>query len=100
MNVVGAMLLVFSMVRVPQSCGFPKEDLLDTRQDWNDVVITTSVTMSGPGHMVVKSYEIDAKNHVTLKYCLFQSTENSQLQSLQTIKIEWRLKGVRLSDLR
>ncbi len=49
--------------------------------------------------MVMKSHEIDAKNRVTLKYCLIQSEENSRLDSLAHIKIEWRLKGVRLGDL-
>lgn len=49
--------------------------------------------------MVMKSYEIDAKRQVTLKYCLVQSVENSRLQSWSTVNIEWRIKGARLADL-
>ena len=99
MRTVCAVLLVFSIVPVLQACPKPEQDKLALRQDGDDVVVSTSVSSSGPGQMVMKSHEIDAKNRVTLKYCLIQSEENSRLQSWTTVKIEWRLKGVRLGDL-
>jgi hypothetical protein len=101
MKTVSAVLLVFSMVPVLHACSMPKvvQDKLALRQDGDDVVVSTSVSSSGPGQMVMKSYEIDARNRVTLQYCLIQSEENSGLQSWSTVKIEWRLKGVRLGDL-
>jgi hypothetical protein len=98
MKTVCAVLLVFSIVPVLHACSKPEQDVL-VRQDGDDVVVSTSVSSSGPGQMVMKSYAIDAKNRATLKYCLIQSEENSRLDSVAHIKIEWRLKGVRLGDL-
>ncbi len=98
MKTICAVLLLFSTVPALQACAFPKAEHLKIRQDGNDVVVSTSVTSGGPGIMVMKSYEIDGQK-VTLKYCLVQSAENARLQSLSTIHIEWRIKGVRLADV-
>jgi hypothetical protein len=101
MRTLSAVLLVFGVVPALQACSAPRffQDKLELRQDGEDVVVSTSVSSSGPGQIVMKSFTIDAKNSVTLKYCLIQSEDNSRLQSWTTVKIEWRLKGVRLGDL-
>src|SRR5262245_51469756 len=101
MRTVTAVLLLFSMVPVLHACPVPEtdKDRMERRQDGDDVVISTTVMSGGPGHMVLTSYAIDEKNQVTLKYTLIQSEENSQLDSLAYVKVEWRLKGVNLSQL-
>src|SRR5258707_10128106 len=63
MRTVCAVLLVFSIVPVLHACPKREQDKL-VRQDGDDVLVSTSVSSSGPGQMVMKSHEIDAKNRV------------------------------------
>src|SRR5262249_5073537 len=98
-SVAAVLLMFFSSVPFLQACAGPEKDAnkLAMRQDGDDVVLSTTVTSSAVCHVVLTSYNIDANKHATLKYFLIESEE--QVRCLSPIKVEWRLKGVRLDDL-
>lgn len=101
MRIVAAVMLLFSLAPILHACSTPKsaEANLQLKQVGEDVIVSTTVESGGVGHMVLTSYMIDAKNHVTLKYCMIQSEENSRLDIFARIRIEWRLINIRLKDL-
>jgi hypothetical protein len=101
MRIVAAVMLLFSFAPILQACSTPKkaDTNLELKQVGEDVIVSTTLDSGGIGHMVLTSYVIDAKNHVTLKYCIIQSEQNSRLDIFARIRVEWRLANVRLQDL-
>jgi hypothetical protein len=101
MKVFAAVIVLFSLAPILHACSTPKkaEANLKLKQVGEDVIASTTVESGGTGHMVLTSYNIDARNHVTLNYCIIQREENSRLDIFARIRVEWRLTNVRLKDL-
>ena len=100
MKIVAATLLMFSLAPWVRASDAPTQPgQLSYRQDGADLVISLNVTSSGIGHIVIENHQFDGKKNVTLKYCVVQSEEDSSLDRLAFLDIEWRLKGVKMGDV-
>lgn len=101
MRILAPVIVLFSLAPILQAGSMPKKAKanLTLKQVGEDVIVSTTVESGGTGHMVLTSYSIDARNHVTLNYCIIQSEENSRLDIFARIRVEWRLTNVHFKDL-